>query len=151
MVHLGSIRKKYAQYFEDKLRGQKFEPNIVAAKRNFSRLTGKSAPERYLDLHSRAKSDGVLFYTLVQESLAPITIIHGYEGYGTEAGLRGAFIDILEDSFNKGKGGFGGLIFQLLLHRTIFAWSKGMVFHILPPITLIRGSQFFQRVIIRLE
>lgn len=103
--HLGFIRTKFAEHFEYKLINESYEPDITAAAREFSKITGKIAPERYLDIHALSKSDAILFYVLVQESLAPISIIHGYEGYRTEQGLRTAFVDIIEEKIqNEGNG-----------------------------------------------
>ncbi|WP_432464070.1 DUF6602 domain-containing protein [Agarivorans sp. QJM3NY_33] len=104
--HLGGIRKRFSEHFENKLRTENYEPDISIARKHFSQITGKIAPEKYLDIHHLSKSDGILFYALVQESLAPVSIIHGYEGYKSENGLRTAFINILEE---KGKDGGQGL------------------------------------------
>ncbi|WP_160060809.1 DUF6602 domain-containing protein [Psychromonas sp. L1A2] len=105
--HLGKIRKKFSQHFENKLRSGKFEPDITVARKIFSQMTGKIAPEKYLDLHSLSKCDALLFYSLVQESIAPVSIIHGYEGYKSEKGLRTAFLDILDEKSKKGAQGAG--------------------------------------------
>ncbi|QOR62812.1 DUF6602 domain-containing protein [Sulfurovum sp. ST-21] len=105
--HLGAIRRKFAEYFEYRLENEDYEPDIKAARRHFSQITGKIAPECYSGIHTLSKSDGILFYTLVQETLAPVSIIHGYEGYKTENGLRSAFIDILEEKRKKGGDGLG--------------------------------------------
>ena len=95
--HLGGIRKGFAQNFERKLIDEGYEPDISTARKHFSQITGKIAPEQYPHIHDLNKSDAILFYTLVQETLAPISIIHGYEGYKTENGLRSAFTKILEE------------------------------------------------------
>lgn len=95
--HLASIRKKFANNFEHKLVNETYEPDISIARRHFAQITGKTAPAHYSLIHSLPEDEGVLFYCLVQESLAPVSIIHGYDGYKTENGLRTAFIDILEE------------------------------------------------------
>lgn len=104
--HLGGIRKRFSEHFENKLKTENYEPDISIARKCFSQITGKIAPKKYLDIHHLSKSDSILFYALVQESLAPVSIIHGYEGYKSENGLRTAFIKILEE---KGKDGGQGL------------------------------------------
>lgn len=105
--HLRVIRQKYSEYFESKFDDDPtFEPNIDVAREHFSQITGKEAPERYSQINSLSKSDGILFYSLVQETLAPLSIIHGYGGYTTEAGMRNAFLDIL---FEKGETSGEGL------------------------------------------
>jgi hypothetical protein len=105
--HLASIRKKFAEHFEYKLIHERYEPDITVARSNFSQITGKIAPEHYLGIHELPEHDGILFYCLVQESLAPVSIIHGYDGYRTESGLRNAFIDILEEKRNESYSGIG--------------------------------------------
>lgn len=105
--HLASIRRKFAEHFERKLINEGYEPDIASARRHFSQITGKIAPENYLGIHSLSKSDGILFYCLVQESLAPVSIIHGYDGYKTECGLRTAFVDILEEKKKETGAGIG--------------------------------------------
>lgn len=105
--HLRTIRKEFANHFENKLRNDNYDPDIVKAKRHFSELTGKIAPETYLDIHHLSKADGILFYSLVQESLAPISIIHGYGGYKQESGLRNSFLDCLQEKDEKNKVGLG--------------------------------------------
>jgi len=105
--HLRIIRKEFANHFENKLVNDNYDPNIFKAKKHFSELTGKVAPETYLDIHHLSKADGILFYSLVQESLAPISIIHGYGGYKQESGLRNSFLDCLEEKGEKNKVGLG--------------------------------------------
>ncbi|MUK79118.1 hypothetical protein GNP84_19795 [Aliivibrio fischeri] len=98
--HLRLIRQKYTEYFESKLEDPTFEPDIVVARKHFSQITGREAPTSYRHINSLPKADGILFYSLVQETLAPLSIIHGYGGYTTESGMRNAFLDIL---FEKGE------------------------------------------------
>lgn len=124
MQHLAKIRRKFADNFEERL-NEGYEPDITYARRRFSQLTGKVAPEEYLGIHNLSKADGLLFYVLVQESLAPITIIHGYEGYKTEKGLRAVFSDILEEAWETGGGGFGIPSIPTLVTASNFCLVKG--------------------------
>lgn len=105
--HLRVIRSEYAKHFELKFRDENFEPNISLASKHFSQITGKDAPEFYSDIHSLSKPDAILFYALVQESLAPSSIIHGYGGYETESGMRNAFLDILTEKGEASGHGLG--------------------------------------------
>ncbi|MDM5141654.1 hypothetical protein OB959_17945 [Aeromonas bestiarum] len=123
--HLGKIRKEFSKHFENKLRGGNFEPDISAARKHFSQITGKIAPEKYLDIHLLSKSEGILFYTLVQESLAPTSIIMGYEGYKSENGLRTAFIDILEEKVKEGGQGLGVPSIPTLVTSNQYCLVKG--------------------------
>lgn len=124
MQHLAKIRRKFAENFEDRLINEGYRPDITNARRRFSQLTGKVGPEEYLDIHELSKADGILFYALVQESLSPISIIHGYEGYKTESGLRTAFLNILEDAWKSG-GGWGVPSIPTLVTSNSFCLVKG--------------------------
>ncbi|MFT5420315.1 MAG: hypothetical protein ACI9D5_001059 [Candidatus Endobugula sp.] len=104
--HHASIRRKTSKHFEHKLVHEGYEPDISRARKSFSQITGRVAPEYYSGIGSLSEIDQNLFYCLVQESFAPVYIIHGYEGY-TEHGLRNSFIDIIEE--NKTKLGMGVL------------------------------------------
>lgn len=122
--HLKSIRKKHCEYIEKKLRHGGYEPNISSASYTFSQITGKSAPEKYSGIHNLSTEDGILFYTLVQESLTPLCIIQGYEGYTTEKGLRKVFIDIIEEKLKAGPSGIGIPSFPNLVTSNQFCLIK---------------------------
>lgn len=96
--HLAKIRKKFSEYFEYKLINRNSEPDVSIVNSRFSQVTGKAAPEYYLGMHKLPEDERLLYYGLVQEFLAPVSIIHGYDGYKTEKGLRTAFLDIVEDA-----------------------------------------------------
>ncbi|HFK5637311.1 TPA: DUF6602 domain-containing protein [Enterobacter hormaechei subsp. steigerwaltii] len=113
--HLRFIRKEFAKYFELKLRDPTFNPNISIASKHYSQITGRDAPTFYRDFHSLSKTDAILFYALVQESLAPSSIIHGYGGYTTEYGIRNAFVDILIEKSKLSGEGFGVPSFPTLV------------------------------------
>lgn len=123
--HLSGIRKKFAEHFENKLVTGGYEPKITIAQKHFSQLTKKAAPSKYLDLHYLPRNEGMLFYTLVQESLAPLSIIHGYGGYKTEQGLRTVFADFLEEKMAEGGGGFGVPTIPSLVTSNQFCLIKG--------------------------
>lgn len=107
MDHLAGIRRKFAEHFEHKLIHEGYEPDINSARRHFAQITGKIAPQHYSGIHGLSESEGILFYCLVQESLAPVSIIQGYDGYKTESGLRTAFVDILEEKKEEDDAGIG--------------------------------------------
>lgn len=100
LEHLSSIRRNFAEHFNNKVDNEGYEPNISLARLSFSQITGKEALLKYSDIHRMLEDDKVLFYCLVQDSLAPVSIIHGYSGYKTEYGLRKVFIDIVEEKLN---------------------------------------------------
>ncbi len=134
--HLASIRKKFAQNFEHKLSHEGYEPNISSARRYFAQITGKAAPEHYSGIHSLPEDEGALFYCLVQESLVPVSIIHGYDGYKTEEGLRTVFIDILEGKILKDEAGAGILSIPSLVTSGQYALVKANGF----PFIGLRGK-----------
>ncbi len=122
--HLGKIRKKFAEYFETKLRSG-FQPDITEPRKHFSQITGKIAPETYSDIHYLPKTDAILFYTLVQEKYAPVSIIHGYGGYKTELGLRNVFIDLIEEKSKINGQGLGVPSLPTLVTSNNFCIIKG--------------------------
>ncbi len=95
--HLGAIRRSFSEYFEAKIKTGSFEPEIIHARKLFAQITGKIAPEKYRDIRLLPEVEAILFYTLIQEQYAPVSIVHGYGGYKTEKGFRTAFIDIIEE------------------------------------------------------
>lgn len=100
--HLAILRKKYSEYFSAKMDAMELRPDISVASEIFSKLTGVSGPSNYDDIFYLDDESKVLFYSLVIEQLAPVTIIHGYGGYKSEKGLRDVFLDYLdEDTYIK--------------------------------------------------
>ncbi|HEC58680.1 hypothetical protein LCGC14_1967340 [marine sediment metagenome] len=123
--HLAVIRRKFADYFEHKLTIEGYKPDITQSRKHFSQITGKIAPEDYSGIHQLSQSDSILFYCLVQESLAPVSIIHGYDGYKTENGLRTAFIDILEEKKTENDQGYGIPCIPSLVTSNQYCLVKG--------------------------
>ncbi|MEO1898203.1 MAG: DUF6602 domain-containing protein [Methylococcales bacterium] len=122
--HLDSIRTKFAEHFEYKLINESYEPNITVAAKEFSKITGKVAPDKYSDIHGLSENDAILFYVLVQDSLAPISIIHGYGGYKTEEGLRNTFVDIIEEKIQNEGNGLGITSIPTLVTSNQFSLIK---------------------------
>jgi hypothetical protein len=123
--HLGDIRKKFAADFENKLKDKTFEPKISLAGKAYAQITGKIAPNKYRDINNLTKFDALLFYTLVQEQNAPLSIVHGYGGYRTEQGLRAAFLDIIEERYNTSNLGMGVPNMPALVISNDFCIIKG--------------------------
>lgn len=123
--HLGDIRKKFATDFENKLKDEAFEPKTSLAGKAYAQITGKMAPTKYRDINKLTKFDALLFYTLVQEQNAPLSIVHGYGGYKTEQGLRTAFLDIIEERYNTSSPGLGVPNMPALVLSNDFCIIKG--------------------------
>lgn len=123
--HLASIRRKFAKHFQNKLCNDNFEPDITLARRAFSQITGKIAPENYQGIYELPKTEGILFHTLVHEQNAPVSIVHGYDGYKTEEGLRTAFINLIEERSKLSHHGLGIPSFPNLVTSNKFCLIKG--------------------------
>lgn len=121
--HLSDVRVSYSKYFEAQLLDG-WEPNLALARRMFAQITGEAAPYYYHDMHSLPRPDGMLFYSLVQETYAPVTIIHSYGGYKTEAGLRAAFLDLFELDLKRVEKCFTVPGFPALITSNEFALVK---------------------------
>lgn len=123
--HLSVIRKAFSEHFENKIEHENYIPEIEGARKRFEQITGREAPNHYYEINDIPKEDGLLFYVLVQEMIAPITIIHGYGGYKTEFGIRSAFLDLLEDEFVNGSKGYGVPSLPSLITSNEYCIIKG--------------------------
>ncbi|CAN7408432.1 DUF6602 domain-containing protein [Duganella sp. LjRoot269] len=102
--HVGEISRRFTDYFVKRV-DEGFQPKIERARLTFAQITGKMAPETYSGIFKLSGDEAILFFTLVLEENAPVTIIHGYDGYRSEPGLRNAFADFLtERSKISGQG-----------------------------------------------
>lgn len=125
--HLRKITFAYSEYFERLLEGG-YEPDIKHVAKLFSQITSRPEPTKYSDIFGMDKEDAIIFYTLVQSVFSPVTLIHGYGGYKTEAGLRKAFINFLESKVKE--PGFGAPSLPNLVSSEAFSMVKlaGMPF-----------------------
>lgn len=105
--HLAAVRRKFSEVLERRLQDPTFSIAIGHARKTFAQITGTIAPESLAEIFRLPPRESVLLYTLIQEQHAPVTIVHGYGGYKTEAGLRRAFVETLEDRLNAKKQGLG--------------------------------------------
>jgi hypothetical protein len=65
-----------------------------AARRAFRAITHRDvSSDEWADI---PYGDKMLFHCLVQDSLAPLRVVFGYDGFASESGLRNAFLDYLE-------------------------------------------------------
>lgn len=101
--HLREVSYQYIDYLDaGGTKGDvlKVRPAYVT----FSRLTGKMAPP-YSEHETLDPKDALIYHTLLNELLAPVRIVWGYNGYASEKSLRKGMIDFLSD---QGSGqGFG--------------------------------------------
>lgn len=126
---LKGISQSFTDYFHEHLENDE-NLSITYAARSYSQITGRPAPNRYSDIDSMSKEDAMIFYTLVQDTYAPIKIIHGYGGYKTESGLRDAFLNFLSEQV--GKSGFGAPSIPNLITSENYSLAKttGMPFKV---------------------
>lgn len=125
--HVGDVRRKYADYFVKRV-DSGFAPKIARARQTFAQITGAIAPETYQGIHELSEEDGILFFTLVVEENAPMSIIHGYDGYRSEPGLRTAFADFLEEKSKVSGQGFGVSSIPTLITSNEFCLIKAIGF-----------------------
>ena len=119
--HVGAVSKAYRQYIQSDLDSDKIDIQIAA--KLFAQITGHNEPVKYSEIHNMQKEMAVIFYTLVMSTLVPLTIIHGYAGYKTEAGLRRVFLDYLVENIEE-PNGFGVISFPNLVTSEKYSLVK---------------------------
>lgn len=97
--HLAFIRKKYSQYFAERMDAGELRPNVDSASDIYAKITGRIGPKEYDDIFHLDEKDQAMFYALVIEQVSPVIIIQGYGGYNSEKGLRSALIDYIDEAF----------------------------------------------------
>lgn len=85
-----------------KAKGQ--APDLKPSLRAYAEITGDVAPPAS-QWSTMPQDRHLILHTVMQDQMAPVRIILGYGGYGTEKGLRTGFIKYLEG--NLGVMGFG--------------------------------------------
>ena len=106
--HLGRLQRKISKYIHQKLEQNELSFDVHLIRETFSKITGREAPQKYENMWSHIIEDQLLFFSLIQEFMSLVTIIHGYGGYKTEQGIRSAFADIIESKW-KSKDMAGGI------------------------------------------
>ncbi len=124
IVHLGEVRRRFSEDFAAKVDAGLLKPDIGLARKTYSQITGKIAPEEIQQVNGLPKLEAMLLHALIQEQFAPVTIIHGYQGYKTEAGLRNAFTDIIQERAKKSGNGLGVTGFTSLVTASDFCLIK---------------------------
>ena len=109
---LRQVSESYSNYlFEGKHEGNQ-TVDLSPSYKTFSQLTGIKAPN-YHDRESLSKDNELIYTTVFMEQLMPVKIVLGYDGFGSEYGLREGLIKFLE---NEGKGyGYGVPAFPQLI------------------------------------
>lgn len=94
--HLADVQRHFIEYFAERYEAGEIT-DFEQARLTFSKLTGRPAP-RLRDLDSTPVEDRMMFATLVKQMYAPVTVLLGFDGYGTEHGLREALSDLVESN-----------------------------------------------------
>lgn len=104
---LRQVIESYSQYlFESDDPSKKRQVNLFPAYRNFSSMTGITAPE-YHFREALNQENLLLYTTLIIEQLSPVCIVLGYNGFKSEYSLREGFYTFLEKEITKAGSGQG--------------------------------------------
>lgn len=114
--HLLYIKKKSYNYFHNVLFDKIPDAHDQKIFENISSMLEKVCHEKGLD------AERLLLLNQLIEKNTPIYIIHGYDGYSTESGLRRAYLDYLKNSINK--EGYGIMSFPNLITSGEFSLTK---------------------------
>ncbi|WP_272653882.1 MULTISPECIES: DUF6602 domain-containing protein [unclassified Providencia] len=97
--HLSEIKQKTYDYFYAELYDSLLENPSEKVIENYHKIIDKICNEKSDDVNT------VVLNNLNLESILPLHIIHGYDGYTTEKGFRTGFLNFLEERL--GKEGYG--------------------------------------------
>lgn len=94
--HLADVQRHFGESFDRRYTAGKIT-DFSQARLSFSKLTGRAAPALQ-NLDATPVEDRLMFGTLVKQMYAPVTVLLGFDGYGTEFGLREALINLIESN-----------------------------------------------------
>ncbi len=100
--HLGTVLQSYSNWIQNQKESSTV--NLKPTLRGYAQATGKVAPPSD-EWREMPMDEHMILTTIMTDQLAPVRIIFGYEGYGTENGLRRGLVDYLKE--NQKKSGFG--------------------------------------------
>lgn len=129
MHHLSSIRKAVIEQLCIQLDNEEFNKDISAVRQHFAQISGYKAPEKISQVGQLPVEKSILFHSLLFDHFCPSAVVLGFDGYKTEAGLRGAFLDILEEHVGEGVGfGISGLPSLVLSNTFSLVKNNGLPF-----------------------
>lgn len=99
--HLASVQVAFGRWFVSAYESGTIEPDIPRAGRSFSTITGRKGPTSAAELDAMPFGDRTIIGALVRQTHAPVTVLFGFGGYGTERGLRKGLLGFLEDQAGK--------------------------------------------------
>jgi len=129
MYHLSGIKKAATEHICTQLDNSDFVQDISAVRQHFAQISGYNAPEIVAQLGQLPVEKNILFHALLFDHFCPSMVVLGFDGYKTEAWLRGAFLDILEGHVGQGAGfGMPSLPSLVLSNRFSLLKSSGLPF-----------------------
>lgn len=98
--HLAAVQRLFIQRFLARYEaGEDFD--FHRARESYEKLTGRAGPRTAAALDALPAPDRLLYATLARQLYAPVTVLLGFDGYGTEHGLREAMLDIVESNLGN--------------------------------------------------
>lgn len=98
--HLAAVQRLFIQSFLARIEaGEDFDFRL--ARESYEKLTGRAGPRTAAALDALRAADRLLYVTLARQIYAPVTVLLGFDGYGTEHGLRKAMLDIVESKLGN--------------------------------------------------
>ncbi len=101
VTHLSSLTKRCSDYFVKQTDGNELSPDLSVVKNFYAHITSKVSPDTYKDIYCLEPKDQIVLFSLLQDHALPLRIIHSFEGYKTERGLRKAYLDYVENTYNS--------------------------------------------------
>jgi hypothetical protein len=98
--HLAAVQRLFKQHFSARFEAEE-EFDFHLARESYEKLTGRAGPRTDAALDALPAPDKLLFVALARQLYAPVTVLLGFDGYGTEHGLREAMVDIVESNLGK--------------------------------------------------
>lgn len=95
--HLAAVQRLFKQSFTARFEAEE-EFDFDLARESYEKLTGRAGPRTDAALDALTAPDRLLFVALARQLYAPVTVLLGFDGYGTEHGLRKAMLDIVESN-----------------------------------------------------
>lgn len=95
--HLAAVQRLFQDRFPARLEGEEqFGFNL--ARESYEKITGRTGPRSDAALDALPVPDRLLFGALARQLYAPVTVLLGFDGYGTEHGLRRAMQRIVDSN-----------------------------------------------------
>lgn len=98
--HLAEVQKLHLQATYGTEAEKPFS-SVRSAIRSYERITGKIGPDSYRALDEMPLQEKTLIGYLERQRHVPVTVVLGYDGFKTEAGLRRSLLKIMDGTVGK--------------------------------------------------